>query len=500
MMQQKEAVEEVHLSHNLISGKGLAALLSAIVLHPSAAYPFTTSNGWEVPCWMRVEHNCIDKPDALLAFLTSEEGLRHCLAPRGKKHNCQPTICTEAEDKAWEKIPHVHLFCIMAQEGGMDKDKVIASDKAFCCKLVNQAKQVLLQTGKNHENASAAASQDVFCGNPNAFSGVPVDDEVLCRNVILKVDPECGAGLDLEATDHGFFVAGADENPGQDLRTGDVLLEIAGVPLWGLSEDELESEFGRNFVNGAQIRSAAYDAVRGRAVKQPLGIQRLNERCPVLLDGFRADLDILCGRFGVRAELRADDGAVVLRGNPVPQRWAAHELAQLATYYFPELHSRSDPPPPCMWVVGDAHLEAATNADMGAAFGAWEAAILRQAQELLEEGEGGAGFVEALEAPDEGPEVFEGEAMSRGFQVVWPIRIVLLVGLPGSGKSTLAGRLADENWESINQDTLGSRGACLSAARAALSEDRRVVIDRCNVSYAQRSLWLSLADEFQACV
>merc|ERR1719329_1077518 len=62
------------------------------------------------------------------------------------------------------------------------------------------------------------------------------------------------------------------------------------------------------------------------------------------------------------------------------------------------------------------------------------------------------------------------------------LRVLVLCGLPGSGKSTLAARLQRElGWMVVNQDTLGSRQACMKVTRDALkSPSGRVVIDRCN--------------------
>jgi len=74
----------------------------------------------------------------------------------------------------------------------------------------------------------------------------------------------------------------------------------------------------------------------------------------------------------------------------------------------------------------------------------------------------------------------------------------VLVGFPGSGKSTLAGRLLRDGWSVVNQDTLGDRKRCISAARAELAAGGRVVIDRCNISRLQRKVWLGIADDHSA--
>ncbi|CAE8629243.1 unnamed protein product [Polarella glacialis] len=74
------------------------------------------------------------------------------------------------------------------------------------------------------------------------------------------------------------------------------------------------------------------------------------------------------------------------------------------------------------------------------------------------------------------------------------LRVLVLCGLPGSGKSTLASRFAEQGWEVVNQDSLGSRQACMKAARRALSRPQgRLVVDRCNADVSQRAIWIQLA-------
>ena len=54
----------------------------------------------------------------------------------------------------------------------------------------------------------------------------------------------------------------------------------------------------------------------------------------------------------------------------------------------------------------------------------------------------------------------------------------MLVGLPGAGKSTLAAAFsrAVPGWETVNQDALGSRATCVSAAARILAAGGRVVV------------------------
>lgn len=78
-----------------------------------------------------------------------------------------------------------------------------------------------------------------------------------------------------------------------------------------------------------------------------------------------------------------------------------------------------------------------------------------------------------------------------------PPRLVVLTGAPGSGKSALArGQLA--HCERVNQDALKTVARCEKAARAALEEQRSVVIDATNRDKRTRARWTRLAKEFGA--
>ena len=67
--------------------------------------------------------------------------------------------------------------------------------------------------------------------------------------------------------------------------------------------------------------------------------------------------------------------------------------------------------------------------------------------------------------------------------------ILLLVGLPGSGKTTLANTLRQKlpwKYMTVNQDLLKSRPACLRETQRILDLGKCPIIDRCNISQAQR--------------
>lgn len=70
----------------------------------------------------------------------------------------------------------------------------------------------------------------------------------------------------------------------------------------------------------------------------------------------------------------------------------------------------------------------------------------------------------------------------------------MLMGLPGSGKSTFSASLSKsslcEPWIIINQDTLG-RKACEDLA-GSKSKSNRILLDRCNITAAERNRWLEI--------
>ncbi|EAU92461.1 ATP dependent DNA ligase [Coprinopsis cinerea okayama7 len=75
--------------------------------------------------------------------------------------------------------------------------------------------------------------------------------------------------------------------------------------------------------------------------------------------------------------------------------------------------------------------------------------------------------------------------------------LVMLVGLPGSGKTWVSKSLVARNpngWQRISQDDSGSRSFC--ETEIGRKPKGRVLLDRCNMSAADRKAWLDLASNW----
>lgn len=351
---------------------------------------------------------------------------------------------------------------------------------------------------ETHDNIVGSSCKSTEPGNIQALGVDGPSDPVHCRQVVLHVDSDKGAGLDLEANAYGYYVHEVDEYPGQDLKPGDIILDIEGIPLWGgLEEDVLGDRFGSQFKDKAQCRVAKLDEVNGRAMWQPLGLKagELATRDPQLRESLQTDLRIMGERCGVTVDLLETDCAVALFGRPRALRLAVDELSRMAAFYFPELETIPGSSACQWWGAMDSRCDASGVQELSI----WESALRKQWSEDDDIHDEDLP-VEPLEAPDDGPDIFEGQVMCPACEISRPLRVIILMGLPGAGKSTLAERFRGMSWCVINQDTLGDRRACVAAARSALGARQYIVIDRCNISRLQRRVWLDIADEFEASV
>lgn len=503
LWQQPEACEEIHLSHNQIGHRGMAQLLTALARHPREAYPRSVEHLDEaIPCWLRLEHNQAPGIEHLLSVLQKDPvRLRTCLAPRGEDRGTQPACtafrcCHGSACKA--DTPHVHLYCV----GKQKDDAELAEQPQLESMVLTLCDEV---TAGCFDPVTEVVTPPYTAPTAPA-AAVPI------RAAVLRVDAEKGAGLEMTAHPFGYLVDNVEADPGQDLTPGDVLLAVDGEPLWGdLSEDQLNDVFGREFADGASVDVAPACEVEGSWLWQPLGSFPAGE---CRRRALREDLGIFGRTCGVAAELD-DEGAVWMHGPPGALHRARTELQMLTRFYFPELDEtallpafrwvkdevqtgrrveeqrKSDSPPrvPC---------EATEHPDMAS----WAVSLRQQWEEdddLFDDDLP----IEPLEAPDEGPDIFDGEVFMPELDLSRPFKMLILVGLPGAGKSRLSGRLAALGWEVVNQDQLGDRKACVAAAKEALAKSRRVVVDRCNATRLQRRVWLELAEDYEvgaACI
>jgi len=78
--------------------------------------------------------------------------------------------------------------------------------------------------------------------------------------------------------------------------------------------------------------------------------------------------------------------------------------------------------------------------------------------------------------------------------VAGKLELVLFVGYPCLGKSTFFQRhFRPNDYEHVNQDTLGSRGKCVKAAEQALSAGKSCVVDNTNRDVRTRKYYIDLA-------
>lgn len=77
--------------------------------------------------------------------------------------------------------------------------------------------------------------------------------ECSMREEKLKVDPTAGAGVALEPCEFGFLVERVNEEPGQNLTKGDVVVAVEGRMFVGISGDQMKASFLKRRVDGARL-------------------------------------------------------------------------------------------------------------------------------------------------------------------------------------------------------------------------------------------------------
>jgi len=182
---QPEAVKEIHLSHNSFSAVSLVAICMALDFNN--AYPLAIQSHGALksfaPCWVRIEHNCIDRPFEVLDLLYREELILSCTAKN--REACGPWRC-EHSSRRWEETPPVHLFMIHKQN-----DFIPVDDE----ELRNQVAgwKTYLQTQANREWGWPSAEN----GWPSAENSWPS-----AENNFENIDARADEGSKKLALDH----------------------------------------------------------------------------------------------------------------------------------------------------------------------------------------------------------------------------------------------------------------------------------------------------------
>jgi len=105
---QTSPIEEMHLSHNRMTERTVVAIGAAAMAN--RAYPRTDDDGFGVPCWIRLEHNLVERGDHIVRLLRNE-GLHICLAEDRK--NCGAQGCVHSG--RGRGVAKVHLFALHTQ-------------------------------------------------------------------------------------------------------------------------------------------------------------------------------------------------------------------------------------------------------------------------------------------------------------------------------------------------------------------------------------------------
>lgn len=118
--EQREPIQEMHLSHNRLTIISFVALLCAVSKH--GGYPHGPQK--TLPLWVRVEYNQISRPAETLKMVETQVGLRSCLA--SDRDSCGPWRCVQTKN-----VPMVHLFAV-----AMQKPPLKNEDPAGVMKLI----------------------------------------------------------------------------------------------------------------------------------------------------------------------------------------------------------------------------------------------------------------------------------------------------------------------------------------------------------------------------
>jgi len=77
------------------------------------------------------------------------------------------------------------------------------------------------------------------------------------RQERLRVHATSGAGLSLQHSQFGFAITSVDEDPGQGVGAGEVVVAVEGRLLAGLSAPQMQASFQKRRVDGARLQVAS---------------------------------------------------------------------------------------------------------------------------------------------------------------------------------------------------------------------------------------------------
>lgn len=107
---QASAIEELHLSHNVLTQRTLVAICMAMGKHEG--YPQLGRSRLYIPCWLRMEYNHISRPLEVVEVLRRDGEVPICTADI--RDDCGPWRCSRA-GRSPRGVPKVHLFTISVQ-------------------------------------------------------------------------------------------------------------------------------------------------------------------------------------------------------------------------------------------------------------------------------------------------------------------------------------------------------------------------------------------------
>mmetsp|Transcript_50303 Transcript_50303/g.117464 ORF Transcript_50303/g.117464 Transcript_50303/m.117464 type:complete len:1148 (-) Transcript_50303:40-3483(-) len=279
---QHSALEVLELSHNPITEHGVCAVLAALALHPTQAYPWLGGSGSYEP--VRVDLSSTQTPQlhALLKCLKLRTDLRWCDLD-SRQPGGSLTI---------EAAPHVQVAPQMAV-GAKDRTSTLSSSLLqFVERLCTEPQSWM---------APALTGGLLLPLHPSVMGLTPVlsasGPVAATRRAMLHVDDDAGAGIELDAVSEGLRVIALQSYPGQpDLRVGDVLVAVDAWPLASAAcdgdEDKQHDRFGDHFRHGATLDVLAGIAAPqacsdgDRSAGAPRAGGDITFRCPKCLEPF----------------------------------------------------------------------------------------------------------------------------------------------------------------------------------------------------------------------